>query len=121
MAMSLSYGNVSGLVTVNDTPLQNAGIYLFDETQAYVETSTDSSGTFDFTDLEDRWYRLLVVSPVNSNGIPAFYPDKLDYCDGMRIWGGEDHQLTVPLALGMTIETNLYNELTPLENVLITA
>ena len=118
--MNVSFANVSGQVTVDDIPLHNAGVYLFDETQSYLENSTDSSGNFDFSNLEDRWYRLLVVSPVDSNGIPAFYPNELEYCDGTRIWGGDDHQLSIPLNTGWTLETSIYNEDSPLEDVLLT-
>ncbi len=119
--MNTAFADVSGLITVDDIALGNAGVYLFDETQNYTETSSDSDGYFEFSNLEDRWYRILVVSPVNSNGIPSFYPNELEYCEGNRFWGGDNHQLAVPLDLGNVIEANLQSETSPLRNALLTA
>lgn len=76
--------SLDGTVYIEDAPLANAVVYAFSAQQEYWQSQTDTNGYFTM-DLPEGWYRILAISPTQSNAVPAFFPNTLDYCSATRI------------------------------------
>ena len=119
LSQAASAHELSGRVLNNGTGLNNAAIYLFDVNQQYIESRSDANGNFTFTNVSTGLFRLFAVPDIESNAIPAFFPNTPLYCDAEPIDISTDRNISIELETGTAIQTTLVIDDTPVEGALL--
>lgn len=119
LLQSVSAHELSGTVVNNGTGLTNAAVYLFDVNQQYMESRSDSSGNFTFTDVPTGLFRLFAVPDIESNAVPSFFPNTPIYCDAEPIDISSDRTIDLDLETGIEIQTTLVINNMPVEGALL--
>ena len=76
-------------------------------------------GIFTFTNVSTGLFRLFAVPDIETNAIPAFFPNTPLYCDAELIDISTDRNIAIELETGTDIQTTLVIDDAPVEGALL--
>jgi hypothetical protein len=116
---------IQGTITHNGDPLAYARLLAINSRISFHEVYSDALGHYSFNDLPPGKYRVLSISPIDTNALPRMYPDGSQICEGeiLNLLDNEQYaDVDIDLPSGAIISGQLlYTDGSPLSDAAVVA